>query len=477
MQERHTLFTLDQQRFRDILSQENWFKLQHEFKTQKNLLSQSLLIWDEESGKAWLLADFGNQKTYHIQNEKDADGNPIKDAEGNPMLQVSELSDQDEQPITLKDTETILSRLRRDPQTGREPKGTHRGFIDLLRKLDLDEIDLEELKRSNLSGSGLSFESVHPDLLVVYEMFREILTSSREDLVNSAHAEVQNVRHYLPQFYEIAQKIRDFDINVENPSETHANLLQEISGFCGSVKGPLSQTISYLKSKQVEQFESQINATVADAEKSFSAEVNRAKEINEAAEAKEADRQKEFNRLKLELENQLAKKSISSYEKIFADQGDEHQKGARLWLITTGALTLVFGLIFWLLIKDLVPADLVPKESQVPMILQNLFTKGFFLSLIYLLLHRSIKNYTAEKHLEIVNRHRQNALATFEAFTEAAGENRETRDAVLLAATDAIFDANQSGYLAVKTSRSDSAGPIQQVVRAAIPGKSHTSGD
>lgn len=477
MQERHTLFILNQQRFRDILSQENWFKLQHEFKTKKNPLSQSVLIWDEESGKTWLLADFENQKTYHIQNGQDAEGNPITDTEGDPMLQVSESSDQGEQPITLKDTETILSRLQPDPQTGQEPRGTHRGFIDLLRKLDLDEIDLEELKRSNLSGSGLSFESVHPDLLVVYEMFREILTSAREDLVNLPHAEVKNVKNHLQRFHEKTQKIRDFAINVENPSETHANLLLEIFKFCGSVKSPLSQTIAYLKSKQVEQLESQINATVADAEKNFSAEVNRSKEINDAAEAKEADRQKEFNRLKLELENQLAKKSISSYEKIFADQGDEHQKGARLWLITTGALTLVFGLIFWLLIKDLVPADLVPKESQVPMILQNLFTKGFFLSLIYLLLHRSIKNYTAEKHLEIVNRHRQNALATFEAFTEAAGENRETRDAVLLAATDAIFDANQSGYLSVKTSRSDSAGPIQQVVRAAIPGKSPTSGD
>ena len=105
------MFTLDQQRFREILSQNNWFKLQHEFKSKKNPLSQSLLIWEEESGKMWLLADFENQKTYHIQNGQDAESNPITDAEGNRMLQVSELSDQDEQPITLKDTEAILSRF------------------------------------------------------------------------------------------------------------------------------------------------------------------------------------------------------------------------------------------------------------------------------------------------------------------------------------------------------------------------------
>ena len=472
MQERHTLFTLDQQRFREILSQENWFKLQHEFKSKKNPLSQSLLIWNEESEKTWLLADFENQKTFHIQNGQDAAGNPITDAEGNPILQVSELSDQDDQPITLKDTEAILSRLQPDPQTGQEPKGTHRGFIDLLKKLDLDEIDLEELKRSNPSEMGLSFESVHPDLLIVHEMFREILTSPCEDIVNSAHAQVQDVRQYLPQFYKITQKIRDFDINVENPIETHANLLQEIFNFCGSVKSSLSQTIAYLKSKQVEQLESQINATVDALVEKLGTEVSRAKKLNDETETKERERQQESERLKLELQNYLAEKPISQYKSIFADQAKRHKNAAWTWLGVTGALTLIFSAIFWWLLKDLGPA-----ESQLSAILQNFLAKGFFLSLIYLLIHRSIKNYTAQKHLEIINRHRQNALETFDAFVAAAEGNRETRDAVLLAATNAIFDANQSGYLSVKMSRSDSAGPIQQVVRAAIPGKSPTSGD
>ena len=94
--------------------------------------------------------------------------------------------------------------------------------------------------------------------------------------------------------------------------------------------------------------------------------------------------------------------------------------------------------------------DLEPAGSDLSLVLQNLLTKGFFLSLIYLLLHRCIKNYTAEKHLETVNRHRQNALDTFDAFVDAAEGDRETRDAVLLAATNCIFDANQSGYLSAK---------------------------
>ena len=94
------------------------------------------------------------------------------------------------------------------------------------------------------------------------------------------------------------------------------------------------------------------------------------------------------------------------------------------------------------------------------------------LSPIYVWLNRSIKNHTAQKHLEVINVHRQNALETFDTFVAAAEGNRDTRDQVLLAATKAIFDTNQSGYLSTKSSGSDSASPVQQVIREVISPKS-----
>ena len=121
--------------------------------------------------------------------------------------------------------------------------------------------------------------------------------------------------------------------------------------------------------------------------------------------------------------------------------------------------------------------DLGPTANGLSTILPNLFAKTFFLSLIFLFLNRSIKNFTAEKHLEVINTHRQNALETFDTFVAAAEGNRETRDAVLLAATKAIFDANQSGYLSAKTSGSDGASPVQQIIKEVIPSKSSGKDD
>ena len=57
--------------------------------------------------------------------------------------------------------------------------GTHEGFIDWLltlvkfRVVTFDQSGLDNLKRTDLSRRKLSFETVHPDLLAVYEMFRE----------------------------------------------------------------------------------------------------------------------------------------------------------------------------------------------------------------------------------------------------------------------------------------------------------------
>ena len=207
--------------------------------------------------------------------------------------------------------------------------------------------------------------------------------------------------------------------------------------------------------------------TVATTVNKLEAETNRAEEINNEAEQKQAERAQEFDRLKLEVQNQLTEKPVSQYKAIFADQAERYRKGSQFWLwISIGTTAVFFGAFY------LLPTLLESGGPGWTGILQNLFAKGFLLSPIYLWLNRSIKNYTAQKHLEVINTHRQNALETFDTFVAAAEGNRETRDAVLLSATDAIFDANQTGYLSTKGSSADSKSPVQQVIREIIPDKS-----
>ena len=282
------------------------------------------------------------------------------------------------------------------------------------------------------------------------------------------------VRQHLQQFYENVREIEDFAISDENPKQTHDQLLQNISNFCDSAKESLRHVVAYLSSGKVGELGTEVNATVAAAVDRLDAETNRTKETNNATEKVLAEteerlekKEEEVDRLTLKMQNQLAEKPISQYKAIFADQAKEYHKEAQNWLwIAIGTTAVFFGAFY------LLPTLLESGTPGWTGILQNLFAKGFLLSPIYLWLNRSIKNYTAQKHLEVINTHRQNALETFDTFVAAAGDNRETRDAVLLSATDAIFDANQTGYLSAKGSGSDSRSPVQQVIREIIPDKS-----
>ena len=306
-------------------------------------------------------------------------------------------------------------------------------------------------------------------------MLHEILTSPRESLLDLSRSDFQQFTNYLTEFYKNIEQIGNFETRGERPGEIHSSLLREISSFCENVKNTLSKTITYLMSKKVEQLEDQVKTTVTDAEEKLNTETEKFQRLSEEAQQQTAEIVQKLEQTHLKYQNQLTEKPISQYKKTFDDQANKHGAMAWVWLAASGLLAVGFGIIFWKLLTDI--GSLANQENQLSMILSNLFAKGFYLSLIFLFLNRTIKNFAAEKHLEVINTHRQNALETFDAFVAAAEGNRETRDAVLLAATKAIFEANQSGYLSTKTSGTDSTSPVQQIIKEVIPSKSSDKDD
>ena len=435
------LFDWEIESFNDIAAETNLLELRREFGMRQHSLSESLLVWEKVGVTgSWLLADFRNKKIYHIDKRNDVG------------MEVSEASWDPEYP-----------RSRFDDQ----PYGTHEGFVDWLQLFNLAQSDLEGLKRTDLPERKFNLEIAHAPLLAAYELLREILISPREWLIGLSGRDIQQIREYLGQWHKTARAI--WDINPSTSKEAHTEVLQQIFRFSDEVKRQLGQVVTYLKSKKSEQLETQVNTTVAEAVEELKAEADLLQKHREEAEQNEATRQKEFAELKNKIEDKLAKETVSKHKAIFAKQAEEHLQASQRWLLATSGLIVVFGAVFYWLFEALRPG-----ATELIGVFQNVFTKGFLLTLIYFVLNRFGKNYTAHKHLEIVNRHRQNALDTFDTFVESAGENRETRDAVLLAATNAIFDANQSGYLSAKTKGTDNANPIQQVVRAVLPGSSST---
>jgi hypothetical protein len=68
------------------------------------------------------------------------------------------------------------------------------------------------------------------------------------------------------------------------------------------------------------------------------------------------------------------------------------------------------------------------------------------------------RNYRAHRHTYVVNKHRQNAPSTFDTFINSA-QDQQTKSAVLLQATQAIFAPHSTGYI----SQEGESGGLPQV--------------
>ena len=460
MAERNMLFTWDLQSFNEIQNEsDNLLTLRNEFEMRGSPLSRSLLTW-ETSGN-WCLVDFGSENVYYIK----INNNEVEVSEEIGVWGSGEIEDWG--PISSLLIESLSLHT---------VYGSDEGFIDWLltlvkfRVVTFDQSGLDNFKRTDLSRIKLSFEIVHPDLLAAYERLQEILIAPRESLIGLSKANIHQIRDSFRQLLNLFQEINNFNpqhFSRENREE-HKELLQKIFRFCDEVKQELRPIVAYLQSKKAEQLEAQVKATVAntvtEAVEKLNTETDRLRKQGDQAEQNEVKRQEDFNQF-------MVRESVSEYGTMFEKQANEHKRSARRWLISTVVLSIGFGGVFiWLFhVLRLGGTEWVG-------VLQNIFTRGFLLSLIFLLLNRSIKDYNAQKHLEVINRHRQNALDTFERFVSSAAR-QETKEEVLLAATNAIFDANQSGYLSAKMRGNESASPILQVIKAFTPRASSTRSD
>lgn len=132
------------------------------------------------------------------------------------------------------------------------------------------------------------------------------------------------------------------------------------------------------------------------------------------------------------------------YNDVFAEQVKEHKKGAKQWLIATGltgAILSTFLIVFLFKYLRFGP------ELNIYQTLHILLYKTLALSVLYLSLHQCIKNYRAHRHLYILNKHRDNALRTFEAFINASSKDKDIKDTLLTIAARSIYSVNKTGYL------------------------------
>lgn len=324
----------------------------------------------------------------------------------------------------------------------------------LLKKFDVSP---DIFLRTDL-GTALNFQSIQPvvaEIIGTVKQVREgpyaVLPEHIARLANSALDSV-NIPLQALISYEVSRSIE----KGENPVEARNRLANALEQAAEPFFKEISFVLAYVAALQLGQKRESLEIAVRD-------ELGMLKRSKADAEATV----KELSDILAASRDSAAKIGASQHAAHFAQEATQHAKASRAWLWATvigGALTFTAGILNY----SFVATTSSPSDNAA--VVQLIVAK---LLLFSMLLSGTLwcgKNYRASQHNLIVNRHRQNALSSFQTFAESASDP-QTKNAVLLQATQSIFSPQASGYVANEAEPSGSPQIIELIRSVAGSGK------
>lgn len=291
------------------------------------------------------------------------------------------------------------------------------------------KVDISSLIREVELGNHLNFKQGEEIFQEVFSLFSKV---NSEYFMKVSYSALASIEGNLDSVLSIFEQIRNFNPNSRNPVNVRDNLLnqleQQLDGYNSTVLPILTAELIFSNRLSVET--SKLNSIA----ERFSSELESAK--NEA------------KRTNFEIQNVLEKArqaaaevGVSRHNMIFKEESEYHEGVSKKWL--NRLVLILFGIIVFGFVIHIIP---LPDKSNIDLIHFSV-TKIVIFAVLFYALNLCSKNYRVHRHNFILNKHRQNALNTFETFTKAAGNDFQTKNAVLLEATRTIFSNQQTGYL------------------------------
>lgn len=158
---------------------------------------------------------------------------------------------------------------------------------------------------------------------------------------------------------------------------------------------------------------------------------------------------------------------VEKHARVFLDEANYFTKEAEKW---QNRLFWAIGIIGIIAIAVLlIPHKLISDSSNAAVAVQFTISKIVLFSAAFYVLSIINKNYKAYKHNSIVNKHRHNALTTFETFNAGTSDD-QTKNAILLQTTQAIFNNQNTGYNDVDAD-ADMSTKVFEIFKSTAPNK------
>ena len=315
---------------------------------------------------------------------------------------------------------------------------------------ELLEMRAEDLVRTRELGTAFNFEEGKPVFERTLKLFRDLSECNFDNFpVDILNGLKQAAGGALSAF----NQIKNFNVDAQpNPKQTKEQLIKNIENQYSNHFAKLHTAIAYSVRKGTD---------FAKLERDGREMLGLQRKIVNDLESKSKEVVAKMETSLEKVQDAAAQIGVAQHSVHFANQSDHHRKSSRIWLGATAIIGIATILFAWFSLHNVVSND------SVYQIVRFTISRVLIISILSYGLVWAGRNFLAHKHNQVVNKHRQNALSTFETFV-AATDDREAKNAVLLQATHCIFTPQRSGYLG-KDSEPSSGNRFVEILRQFAP--------
>lgn len=326
-------------------------------------------------------------------------------------------------------------------------------FNDVLSRISIiEETRIESLTRELELGEPLSFLGIKSYFEKVFNILLRL------KLVLSADMPVTSLQTLITLLGEIQRmftKIKEFSIMSSNPLDERTSIISEFLVIYDQFLAHSLHLLSmrFVQDNELSEQRNEFQKILTNLE----LEVDRTKKTS-------LEYLSEIQGLLSNAKQASLEIGISNYQSIFLEESEYHKSESRKWIIG------IFVLLVVIIILGISFLFLPILNTQTHFLIQFTMTKIIVISVLFYSLSICTRNFKAHKHNSVLNKHRQNALRTFEVFTKAAGSDVQTKNAVLLEVTRTIFSTQQTGYL-MSESESENPNRIVEIIKSSASEK------
>jgi hypothetical protein len=294
----------------------------------------------------------------------------------------------------------------------------------------IQTFDTKQLPRAEKLGE-LNFAEAVPPAERLIKLFRQIPTDFLSELPEQ---QLQTILDQSNALYNMFSQIQEFNLTQADPTAVRNSFIQQLKDTYPNFFAQLHPIISYCATRQHD-----FSAMALD----FKAKLQAAQDAADEQIGKLAGVGEEAQRVLEEVRKTAAEQGVSQKAFYFQQESERHDREAdkwQRWSVITAVGVGIYAILSAFIHKWpwLAPADTYQA-------FQLGISKVLIFAVLAYMLILCVRNFLSHKHNAIVNRHRQNALLTFNALVDAAG-SEERRDVILTYAASCIFAPQDTGY-------------------------------